>query len=835
MAISRIDSPLKLAGSYIVFGAIWIITSDGLLGWGTGGGSVQRLAHTMKGLGFVGVTAVLLYILTRRLVGRHLTAEMALRDSQQRLSLALDAATQGLYDFNVQTGAVIVNDTFARMLGYDPADFHMDRSRWMDQLHPSDRDQSTRALADYLEGRVADYRVEFRLRTATGDWRWLLSVGRVVEWDEAGRPLRMIGTHTDITDRKSAESRSADALAFARAVLHSSPVGIVAYDPTGQAVIANEAAARIIGTDVAGLLRQNFRELESWRQYGLLADAERAIDTNSAVTLRGAMVTSFGRSIWAEAQFVPFSHEDQRHLLFLLRDETNNHQTQENLRLMETAVQAAPVGWVVTDPQGVVEWVNPGFTVLTGYPPAEIVGRHTRMLKSGRHRPEFYATMWAAVRRGEVWSGEMFNQRKDGGQYHEFMTIAPVRDDSGAIRHFVAIKQDITERKGLEQQLARAQRLESIGLLASGIAHDLNNIFAPILLSLELLKLKYPTADARKTLELIESAGQRGAGIVRQVLTFARGIEGIRTEVQPRYLLKEAAQILSETLPRSVRIEVDCAAGLCSVEGDANQLHQVLLNLAINARDAMPEGGLLSLRARNVMVDDARAVRNPPLKAGPCVAFSVTDTGGGIPDAVLEHMFEPFYTTKPLGKGTGLGLSTVYGIVRSHGGAVEVSTKLGQGTEFTVLLPALDRPVERADTRPPMPVTFSGAGKRVLVVDDEESIRLITVHTLQQHGFTIETAADGVEALALFRENPGRFAIVITDLMMPRLGGRELVREIRRIAPRLPIIASSGLSEEGADAAPGQSLAALGIPTLLRKPYTEIELLSALRRELETE
>jgi CheY-like chemotaxis protein len=249
----------------------------------------------------------------------------------------------------------------------------------------------------------------------------------------------------------------------------------------------------------------------------------------------------------------------------------------------------------------------------------------------------------------------------------------------------------------------------------------------------------------------------------------------------------------------------------------------------------MPEGGLLSLRARNVMVDEARAVRNPPLKAGPCVAFSVTDTGGGIPDEVLEHMFEPFYTTKPLGKGTGLGLSTVYGIVRSHGGAIEVNTKLGQGTEFTVLLPALDRPVERPDTRPPMPVTLNGSGKRVLVVDDEESIRLITVHALQQHGFTIETAADGAEALALFRENPGRFAVIITDLMMPRLGGRELVREIRRIAPRLPIIASSGLSEESADAVPGQSLAALGVPTLLRKPYTEIELLSALRRELEAE
>ncbi len=832
MAFARPDSPLRVTLHYILFGTLWIVGSDWWVAWRVGKSIELLKVDTLKGMFFILATAGLLYLLIKRLDRRHVAVEKALRENEQRLELALAAGNQGLYDLNILTGEAAVNDAYARMLGYDPAGFRETYATWADRLHPGDRDMVIGAMQDYLAGRTPDYRVEFRMKNRTGGWVWVLSLGCIIKRTADGRPERMLGTHTDITEVKSAETRIMDTLAFAKTILNNAPIGVIVYGADGRAVTANEAAAQLAGTDVPGILRQNFRELESWRRYGLLAAAEEALDSGRQVVLRGPFQSSFGRAGWIEVRFKPFFYQDATHLLLLVTDESEKQRAFAHLHLLDAAVQAAPVGWVVTDADGTINSVNPGFTALTGYTAAEVVGRSPRILKSGRHPPEFYAAMWATIKRGEVWSGEMFNQRKDGGLYHEFMTIAPVRDEGGSIAHFVAIKQDITDRKALENQLARAQRLESIGMLASGIAHDLNNIFAPILLSLELLKLKYPMADARRMLDTIESAGQRGAGIVKQVLTFARGIEGERTELQPKYLVKEMAQILGETLPRNIRIETELAAVLSPVLGDATQLHQVLLNLAINARDAMSVGGRLVLGAHDVSVDEARAARNPPLKPGRFVAFTVADTGGGIPPEVLERMFEPFFTTKPLGKGTGLGLSTVYGIVRSHGGAVEVKTKVGEGTEFCVLLPALRHTAAEPETAKPGPGVIQGAGRRILVVDDEEAIRLVTADALQRHGFVVETAENGAEGLVKFLQR-GDYAAVMTDLMMPQMNGYEMAREIRRHDPRVPILASSGMTGDSPDTAPGAGLAALGIKTLLTKPYAEEQLLRALAAELD--
>lgn len=832
MALARPDSPLRVTLAYFLFGSLWIVGSDWWVAWRMGEQIDMLKVDVLKGLFFILATSGILYVLIRRLDRRHLAVEKELQDSRLRWQFALEGAGDGLWDWDAATNRVFFSKQWKAMLGYAEHEIGDFLSEWEDRVHPDDLPRTQADIARHWSGETPVYINEHRVRMKAGNYKWILDRGQIVSRAPDGRPLRMIGTHTDITERKSAEARSADSLAFAQAVLHSSPVGVIAYAMDGRAVIANQAAARIIGTDVAGLLRQNFREIPTWRDHGLLTSAERALTTGQEVVQSGRYISSFGRDLWLEVHFVPFKYAGEQHLLVLVTDETEQRRTLANLKLMETAVQAAPVGWVVTDPEGVIEWVNPGFTTLTGYAAEEVIGRNPRILKSGRHRPEFYSAMWAAIKRGEVWTGEVFNQRKDGAQYHERMTIAPVRGENGAVAHYVAIKQNITEQKELEQQLARAQRLESIGMLASGIAHDLNNIFAPILLSLELLKLKYPMADARRMLDTIESAGQRGAGIVKQVLTFARGIEGERTEVQPKYLVKELAQILGETLPRNIRVETELAANLSPVLGDATQLHQVLLNLAINARDAMPVGGRLVLGARDVLVDEPRAARNPPLKPGRCVAFTVTDTGGGIPPEVLERMFEPFFTTKPLGKGTGLGLSTVYGIVRSHGGVVEVKTQVGEGTEFCVLLPAMPHAASELNAARLESVAIQGAGRRILVVDDEETIRIVTVAALQRHGFVVETAEDGAEGLVKFLQRAD-YAAVVTDLMMPRMNGYEMAREIRRHAPRVPILASSGMTGDSGSTGPEDGLAALGIKTLLLKPYAEDGLLRALAAELD--
>lgn len=817
---------------FAAFGTAWIILSDLLAdSWG---GPRPGLAgiDTLKGLVFVAVSAVLIYLMVRRRERRHREIEDALRESDERLSLALEAANQGLYDLDVQTGEAVVNEGYARMLGQDPRTFRETNAAWRDRLHPDDREQVFRRYEDYVAGRTPEYRVEFRQRTADGSWRWILSIGRIVERDAQGRPRRMLGTHTDITESREAASRVAAELALTRAIVGSVPVGIITFRPDGSVATANAAATEITGCPEDQLLAQNLGTGTIWRAAGVAEAAERCRLTGLAQQLETRLLTRPGRERHLAAQFVPFTYLGESRLLLVLLDLTERHESWEQLRLVQAALEAAPDGVAITDARGAIEWVNPAFERLTGYALGEIRGRNLRILKSGRHPPEFYRRLWTTIRRGEIWKGEIENCRKDGAIYTEDMTIAPVRNEDGAIAHFIAIKQDISERKRLEQQLARTQRLESVGMLASGIAHDLNNIFAPILLSLELLKVKYPTADARKTLELIEQAGQRGAGIVRQVLTFARGLDGARAEVQPRHLIREIASMLKETLPRQIEVRVEGDRDLATVRADATQLHQVVLNLAINARDAMQGRGLLTLEARNVQLDETAAARHPQLAPGPFVALTVTDTGTGIAPEVLEHVFEPFYTTKPRGEGTGLGLSTVYGIVKSHGGAVEVETEIGRGTTFRVLLPVATGPQPAGkESRSPFEVV-RGHGRRILVVDDEESIRLVTVAALQRHGFVVETAIDGEDALQSFRRDPGRFAAVITDLMMPRLGGRELITELRWLAPQLPLIASSGLSGDQPQEIQEPTLQELGATFHLRKPYTEAELLEALGQAL---
>ncbi len=817
---------------YLVYGMLWILGSDRLVAWWLHETSDGWIWSAAKGLLFIFATTALLFVLVKHLTQRYEAVEAALRESQQRWQFAIEGSGDGLWDWDATHNRVFYSKQWKAMLGYAEDEIGDSFMEWESRVHPDDLAQAKADVESHLRGETPMYMSEHRLRAKDGTYRWILDRGQVVSRGPDGKPQRVIGTHTDITTRKSVERRMADSLVFTQTVLRSSPLGLVVYKAEGPAVLANESAERIVGANKATLLTQNFRQLESWRRFGLLAAAERALATGQPQAVTGSLVTTFGKSLWMDVRLVPFDYSDEKHLLIVMADETQKRETFSRLQLMHAAINAAPLGWVVTNAAGTIEWVNPAFTQMTGFTAEEVVGRNPRVLKSGQHDSEFYAGMWNTIKRGEVWTGEMFNARKDGRLYQEHMTIAPIRDESGEIRHFVALKQDITERKNLEKQLARAQRLESIGMLASGIAHDLNNIFTPILLSLELLKIKYPSEDARKTLEMIEGSGKRGAGIVRQMLTFARGIDGQRVTVQAKYLVKEAADILTETLPRNIRVIVRVGAGLPTLSADATQLHQVLLNLAINARDAMPEGGELTIGAKFELVDEARAARQPHFKAGPCVALTVKDTGPGIPPEVLEHMFEPFFTTKPLGKGTGLGLSTVYGIVRSHGGAIEVATKLGAGTTFTILLRADGAATESSDSRSPLAETFTGGGRRVLVVDDEETIRLITSSVLQRLGFVVEVAADGLEGLEIFRRDPTRFAVVITDLMMPRMNGRRFAQEVRRLAPEMPIFLSSGLLEEATLRGLGElDLSEIGVHTVLRKPYTEAELLGALRKE----
>ncbi|HEY6951609.1 MAG TPA: PAS domain S-box protein, partial [Bacteroidota bacterium] len=417
--------------------------------------------------------------------------------------------------------------------------------------------------------------------------------------------------------------------------------------------------------------------------------------------------------------------------------------------------------------------------------------------------------------------------RKDGKKLTVTVTANAVRNSRGSIVAYRGIMRDVTERQQLEQQLMQSQKLESIGLLAGGIAHDINNVLTPIIVGIEFLKGKETNNEARKMFDMIGTSARRGAEIVKQVLTIGRRVTGERTEVQLKHLLKEMAKVAVETFPKSIRMQTSLPDDVWMVSGDATQLHQILLNLCVNARDAMPNGGTLTMGAKNVFLDEHYAHLHVDAKPGPYVLLQVSDTGSGIPGEIIHKIFEPFYTTKEPGKGTGLGLSTVHAIVKNHNGFVNVYSEVGKGTRFNVYLPAHQNAVMREQERAGR-VFSNGNGETILVVDDEPSVLEITTATLEKFGYKTLRACDGTQAIALFAKNRGEVRAVITDMSMPVMDGSSTIKALRRIESNAKIIAASGLAEHKSKI----EVAGLRVEAFLEKPYTAEALLGTLQEVL---
>lgn len=673
----------------------------------------------------------------------------------------------------------------------------------------------------------------WRHRCATGEILLVEVMSRAIVWQR--RAARVVVAH-DITAQERAARDVAESEQKFRTIFDSANDAIFTVDEDFRITSCNSRGGQLVGLSPEAAVGRVLTEFFPERQADGSDSRETArrivgeLAANHGKPFEWTLRRADGTTVVAEITLSGLEHAGRKSLIVVARDITERQRSTRELRLLHAALQATPEGVILTDAEGRIEWANPAFTKITGYPLAEVQGATPRVLRSGSHDVDFYREMWTTIRRGEVWSGEVQNRRKDGAFYFEHMTIAPVRNSAGEITNFVAVKEDVTDKRRLEQQVARSQRLESVGMLASGIAHDLNNVLTPIVLAVELLRAEGELAPAaRGRLDLIGQAAQRGANIVKQVLTFARGVEGERTIVQPRYLLKEVAELAEETFPRSIEVHIETGRDLPTIRGDVTQLHQVLLNLAVNARDAMPQGGRLTLGARAVTVDAERARRLAPFTPGNYVELTVADTGTGMTEEVLEHMFEPFFTTKPRGKGTGLGLSTVYGLVRSHGGKIEVETQLGRGTTFHVLLPEVIEPaasqpaaIDRSKTE--------GGGRRVLVVDDEEAIRTVVAQALRRHGFDPVIASDGMEALHLFRLAPSAYHAAVVDLMMPRMRGTEVIRELRALMPTLRIVYASGFAGGDEMVDEVAELAAGDANVFLPKPFLETDLLEALRK-----
>jgi two-component system cell cycle sensor histidine kinase/response regulator CckA len=474
-----------------------------------------------------------------------------------------------------------------------------------------------------------------------------------------------------------------------------------------------------------------------------------------------------------------------------------------------------------------IQYWNKGAEGLYGWTREEAIGGDFAKM-AYQNRASFEEAKQILLDKGE-WSGEVRRLTKARREVVVASRWTLLRDKEGKAGSILVIDSDITEKKQLEAQFLRTQRLESIGQLAGGIAHDLNNILAPILMCAQTLHKEVESPEGLSMLTTIESTARRGAEIVKQITTFAKGVEGKRVLLQPQYLFAETVRIIRETFPKSIVLKTDLKENLWTVFGDATQLHQVLLNLAVNARDAMPRGGTLGLAAEDILLDEAAARLMPGLQIGPHVLFRISDTGTGIPPEIGDKIFDPFFTTKGPDGGTGLGLSTVMGIVKSHKGFIHFESKVGEGTEFRIYLPADLTRLETVEGGSPV-APPQGGGELILIVDDEEAVCTVIKRILESNRYRTLVANNGTEAIALFASEAKEINLVLTDLNMPFMSGPDIIAVLKKINPGVRIIVATG-----ADSAHGATSAAeLGVQALLKKPFGVFALLEILQKVLQS-
>jgi PAS domain S-box-containing protein len=638
-------------------------------------------------------------------------------------------------------------------------------------------------------------------------------------------------------ERRRAEEALLENAAFIEDVLNSLTAGVVVVDEGGEITIANDVWKRFAqengGGDPVG---QNYlevcaRSVEKFDNADAIAAAQGIRNVLAGTAADFSMeypCHSPTQQRWFQMRISPLrgrqggvvvAHER------ITERKIAEARIREQAELLDLAHDAIIVRGFAD--RRVSFW-NKGAENLYGWSAGEAVGRriHELIYADAETMPLIETNL---RERGE-WRGENRHVRKDGKQMVVSTRATLVREPGGEPKSVLLINTDVTEQKNLETRLLRAQRMESIGTLAGGVAHDLNNILAPIMMSVPMLRLPLSETQREGIISTIEMSAERGAQIVRQVLTFGRGLEGERIPLDLGGLIAEVLQIAGQTFPKGIAVESIIAPELWPVTGDTTQLHQVLLNLSINARDAMPHGGKLRLSARNFTVDESYSSMVPEAAPGRYVLVEVSDNGTGIAPEILERIFDPFFTTKGVGRGTGLGLSTVIGIVRSHGGLIHVASQPGQGATFQIYLPASAD--GEAIAEPPAGIAPPrGDGECILVVDDEITVGNSARMALESFGYRVLLAGDGTEALALFAQKPNGIHAVLTDIAMPFMDGIALIRALRKMQPGLRIIASTGLAEKSELA----SLKSLGVEIILHKPYGADTLLRTVHETLHPE
>ena len=749
------------------------------------------------------------------------------KKTEQSLTL-LNACVSNLNDIVLITDAnpidepgpriVFANEALERFTGYTQAETLGRNPRFL-QGPNTDR----RVLQEIRDALVQQKQIRRQLINYKKDGtEYWMDTDIVPILDAGGECTHFVAIARDISEVKKNE----ESLNLFRTLMDRSPDAIEVVDPeTGRFIDVNETACQRLGYTRDEMLSLSIPDVivAGDSPFSMQLNVEEIRRTGFKI-IEGRHRRKDGSTFPSEVN-VQYIDLNRGYLVAVVRDITERKRTEARFRRL-----------VDSNAQGVIFWNTKG--EITGANDSFLhTVRYTREdLEAGRINwlamtPLEYAQLdrraleeIAATGASALYEKELIC--KDGTRVPVLLGAASFEDNP---EEGVCFFLDLTERKKLEHQFLRAQRMESIGTLAGGIAHDLNNILAPIMMSIDILKTMSDKPEAKNILETIQISARRGADIVRQVLSFARGIEGERIEVQPRHLLQDLESIIKDTFPKDIKLQFSVPNDIWTILGDPTQIHQILVNLCVNARDALPDGGSLSINVENCVLDEHYAMMNIQASLGHYICISVIDTGIGMTPDLIDKIFEPFFTTKELNKGTGLGLSTVMAIVKSHSGIINVYSEPGKGTTFKVYLPALDATSEARKEETQQVNLPRGNGETILVVDDEASILTITSQTLQAFGYRVLTATDGTEALAVYVENKKEVAVVLTDMAMPILDGPATIRALMKINPAVKIIGASGLHANGSLA----KASGAGVKHFLTKPYTAGTLLRVIRTILD--
>jgi PAS domain S-box-containing protein len=752
-------------------------------------------------------------------------AQEQLRQSEARFQGVYTVAAIGIAIVTPDGRYLQANAAFCRMLGYTESELRALDSASV--THPEDLPHDLNIRGELLAGLRENYVLEKRYLKKNGDIIWARA--SVSATHAAGGEIdTLILVAEDITEKKLAEEVLRRQTAELKIIFDLLPAMIWVKDSHNVILRINQQAAQATGKPVEFLEGKSMLEIYPREAAKYYADD---LDVMAAGRPKLGIVEKLrspeGTDVWIQTDKVPIpGHGGEiTGIVVMSQDITERKRTESRFRRL-----------VESNAQGVMFWNTNGEITEANDAFLNLIRHDREDLKSGGINwmtltPPEYAhldrrALEEIASKGVSAPYEKELVRKDGSRVPVLLGAAAFEDrPNEGVCFFI----DLTERKKLEQQFFRAQRMESIGTLAGGIAHDLNNILAPIMMSIDLLKRMMTNPQGSQMLATIEVSARQGADIVRQVLSFARGLESERIEIQPKHLLLDLENIIKGTFPKNIELEFGIPNGIWTIWGDPTQVNQVLLNLCVNARDAMPNGGHLTFEVENFVLDEHYAAMNPQARPGRYVQINVTDSGAGMPQEVIEKIFEPFFTTKEMGKGTGLGLSTVMAIVKSHEGIVNVYSEPGKGTTFKVYLPAVEASVDGQKKLTQQISPPRGNGETVLVIDDEASILTITGQTLQAFGYRVLTARDGAEAIAVYAEHQDEIAVVLTDMMMPVMDGAATIRALMRMNPSVKIVAASGLNANG-------NFTKISNPNVrhfLTKPYTAGALLTTLRATLD--